>query len=278
MTSDEEQEALAAEYALGTLDAGEREQAELLIVDDPRFAALVRFWERRLGELNVMVDPVEPSADIWARIRERMGGMPPTGEIRLPELARPAPGVPPSNVVHLSRRLGRWRGLAAAASALAATLALFVAAWEFAPNMLPLKLRPPEREIIRTVTVEVPAKESPRLVAVLQKDAGGPAFLITVDTAQRTLTMRRVAAQPEPGKSYELWLVSDKFPAPRSLGVAESGEFTQRALQASYDPDTVNNATYAVSLEPEGGSPTGAPTGPVLFTGKLVEATPPASR
>jgi anti-sigma-K factor RskA len=142
--------------------------------------------------------------------------------------------------------------------------------------MLPLKLRPPEREIIRTVTVEVPAKESPRLVAVLQKDAGGPAFLLTVDTAQRTLTMRRVAAQPEPGKSYELWLVSDKFSAPRSLGVAGTGEFTQQALQASYDPDTVNNATYAISLEPEGGSPTGAPTGPVLFTGKLVEATPPS--
>jgi anti-sigma-K factor RskA len=29
-----------------------------------------------------------------------------------------------------------------------------------------------------------------------------------------------------------------------------------------------------VSLEPEGGSPTGLPTGPVLFTGKLVQATP----
>jgi anti-sigma-K factor RskA len=274
MRDDEDREALAAEYVLGTLEAEERAQAETLIVGDAEFAALVRFWERRLGELHPMVDPVTPPADVWEKIRERVGGLPPSGNVRLPEVDRLGREAPPSNVINLSDRLRTWRNVAAAASALAAMLALFVTAALFKPDMLPPKLRPQAQEIVRTV--EVPAKEPARLVAVLQKDANGPAFLLTVDTASRTLTMRRVAAQPEPGKSYELWLVSDKFPAPKSLGVAASGEFTQRALQASYDPDTVNSATYAVSLEPEGGSPTGAPTGPVLFTGKLVEATPPS--
>jgi anti-sigma-K factor RskA len=132
-------------------------------------------------------------------------------------------------------------------------------------------LRPPVR-IVEVLKETQPA----RLVAVLQKDASGPAFLLTVDTKSRTLTMRRVTAEQEPGKSYELWLVSDRYPAPRSLGLVETGEFTQRPLLAAYDPATVNSATYAVSLEPEGGSPTGTPTGPVLYTGKLVEATPPA--
>jgi anti-sigma-K factor RskA len=51
--------------------------------------------------------------------------------------------------------------------------------------------------------------------------------------------------------------------------------FTVRQVSAEYDPVTINRATYAVSLEPQGGSPTGAPTGPVLYSGKLVQATPP---
>jgi anti-sigma-K factor RskA len=269
MTQDEDQEALAAEYALGTLDADERAQAQARMDADIGFAALVRSWERRLGALNAMVDPVEPPPHIWERIRERLGGTEPSGAIRLPEVTQRAQ--PTSNVVYLSRRVDRWRGIAAATSALAATLALFVAAWELSPELLPQRLRPPVR-VVEVVKETQPA----RLVAVLQKDSNGPAFLLTVDTASRTLTMRRVAAEREPGKSYELWLVSDKYPAPRSLGVVDTGEFTQRPLLAAYDPDTVSSATYAVSLEPEGGSPTGAPTGPVLFTGKLVEATPPA--
>jgi len=270
MIRDEDQEALAAEYVLGALDADERKEAETLIADDAEFAAMVRYWEGRLGALNAMVDPVDPPPDIWEKIRERVGGLPPSADVRLPEVDRLARETPPSNVIALSRRLSTWRNVAAVASALAAVLALFVTASLVKPDLLPEKLRP----VVRTV--EVPSKEPP-LVAVLQKDASGPAFLLTVDTARRILTMRRVAAPQEPGKSYELWLVSDKFPAPRSLGVVTNAEFTQRALPASYDPETVNNATYAISLEPEGGSPTGVATGPVLFTGKLVEATPPAN-
>jgi len=41
-----------------------------------------------------------------------------------------------------------------------------------------------------------------------------------------------------------------------------------------YGAGVVRNATYAVSLEPAGGSPTGLPTGPVVYAGKLIEATP----
>jgi anti-sigma-K factor RskA len=36
----------------------------------------------------------------------------------------------------------------------------------------------------------------------------------------------------------------------------------------------MRSASYAVSLEPAGGSPSGVPTGPVLFTGNIVEAVP----
>jgi anti-sigma-K factor RskA len=89
--------------------------------------------------------------------------------------------------------------------------------------------------------------------------------------------VRRVSATPEANKSYELWMISSRLGSPRSLGVVGNGEFTQRALPGSYDTDTLRTATYAVSLEPAGGSKTGAPTGPVLFTGKAVESLPASS-
>jgi hypothetical protein len=65
--------ALAAEYVIGTLDPDERARANALLDVDEGFRALVRAWERRLGELHLMVEPVEPDGQIWDRIRDRVG-------------------------------------------------------------------------------------------------------------------------------------------------------------------------------------------------------------
>src|SRR5215467_13808540 len=65
-------DALAAEYVLGTLDFEERTQARALLDADEAFAAKVELWERRFGELHHMVEPVEPEAAIWARIKAKM--------------------------------------------------------------------------------------------------------------------------------------------------------------------------------------------------------------
>ena len=70
---DDAQDALAAEYVLGTLSADEREHAEALLTLDPAFAASVRMWERRLGELNVMVEAVEPPPELWDKIKSELG-------------------------------------------------------------------------------------------------------------------------------------------------------------------------------------------------------------
>ena len=109
---------------------------------------------------------------------------------------------------------------------------------------------------------------------MLERDAVPPAFVLLLDAAAHSLTLRRVGAPREPGKSYELWLISSKFPNPRSLCVVGADEFTRRPIPASFDIDTIRGASYAVSLEPAGGSPSGVPTGPILFTGKLVDALP----
>ena len=182
----------------------------------------------------------------------------------------------------LSRRMRRWRVAAAVFGAFAAGLVALILVAARAPHYLPEALRPqPEvrtvevpREVIREV--KVPTAEPGRFIAVLQTSAAAPAFIITADVAQRSLTVRRVAAETQAGHSYELWLISNRFQEPRSLGVIGASEFTHTATLAAYDPETIRDATFSVALEPEGGSPTGQPTGPVLFSGKLVEAVPPA--
>ncbi len=298
MSDNDDTDVLAAEFVLGTLDHEERTQVEARVAADKAFADKVRGWERRLGALHVMVDAVEPPPELYERIRARIAQAPHPAPMRLPggpsEAATAATG---AEIIRLRRRLGRWRDFGSVTAALAAVLAVFVAVAEFRPDLLPEALRPraapvqtaelppaPPTEPTPPAPPPAPTPSAPpapsaRYVAVLQKDASQPAFLVTVDLESKTLVIRRVSAEQEPGKSFELWLVSDKFSGPRSLGVVGSGDFTQRPIMADYDRETIDSATYAMSLEPEGGSPTGAPTGPVLYLGRLVEATPapPAS-
>ncbi len=349
---DDDHDALAAEYVLGTLSADERDQADALARIDPGFAEVVRQWERRLGELHVMVESVEPPPPVWEKIRQAISALPkaepeaprvekpaadtpqpeklaadmlhavnpapqpsrpveppkppetpdPTSPIAAlassllppdPELAapKPSPGLsdrllPPTpitkevgrsaEVVYLARRVRHWRRLTAGLATLAALLALYIAVWQVAPGLIPAPLQPHSGGLLARTTVPS-AAQGERLVAVLQHEPTAPAFLVMLDPQSRSLTVRRVAATPEAGRSYELWLISSRFPAPRSLGVVGNEEFTQRVIPANYDLDTLRGASYAVSLEPAGGSPSGAPTGPVLFTGKAVEASPRAN-
>ena len=65
MAYSEDHIALAAEYALGTLDADERVQVETMMTVDAEFTAIVRAWEHRLGALNQMVGSIEPRPIVW---------------------------------------------------------------------------------------------------------------------------------------------------------------------------------------------------------------------
>src|SRR5258708_27709836 len=73
MAYSEDHIALAAEYALGTLDGEERAQAEAMISVDKEFAAMVEAWSTKLGALNQMVGSVEPSPEVWDRIKMAAG-------------------------------------------------------------------------------------------------------------------------------------------------------------------------------------------------------------
>jgi len=292
MAYSEDHIALAAEYALGTLDADERAQVESMMAVDTDFEAIVQAWGFRLGVLNQMVGAVEPRPELWDRIKTAIGEAEPQASMALAETsppvdaeaalgesetAFPIPVVDDSNVIRLASRARRWRNVAAAMTALAAVLVAMLSVQVYQPDLLPVALRPKPRT--QVVEVRTPAQASAaQFVALLQKDSTSPAFILTVDAATKNFTVRRVGATTEPGKSYELWIVSDKLQRPRSLGVIGSNDFTARPALASYDTDTVNRATYAVTVEPEGGSPSGVATGPIVFTGKLIETVPPGER
>jgi anti-sigma-K factor RskA len=285
MAYSEDHIALAAEYALGTLDADERAQVESTMSADKDFTAMVGAWEYRLGVLNQMVGSVEPRPELWDRIRTAVGHSEPQAPLVLPDVQPlvapvvvvPAPAVDASNVIRLSARARRWRNVATFTTAIAAALVAMIAVGAYRPDLLPDALRPKSRiQMVEAKSPPASAPPSAQYVAVLQKEGGSPAFILTVDGATRNFTVRRVGAQPEPGKSYELWIVSDKLQRPRSLGVIGGNDFTARPVLSAYDFEVVNQATYAVTVEPEGGSPTGVATGPIVFTGKLVEAVPPA--
>ena len=195
-----------------------------------------------------------------------------------PQVVEAAPAVDASNVIRLSAQARRWRNIATAMTAIAAALVAIIAVGAYQPDLLPDALRPkPRTQVVQVKTPPVPAPPSAQYVAVLQKDGGSPAFILTVDGATRNFTVRKLGAAAEPGKSFELWLISDRLPRPRSLGVIGGSDFTARPTLASYDADVINAATYAVTVEQAGGSPDGNPHSAPVFAGKLIETVPPAA-
>ena len=241
MSDPEDIEALAGEYVLGTLDVAERTAVAARRPREPALDAAILAWERRLAPLDESAPLVEPPAGLFARIEAEIEGQP--GK---------SPGA--AEIVELSRRLRRWRAAALSGGAIAAALAIALLRHDILHDERP--------------------GEASNFVAVLQKDAVSPAFLVEVDLKARLLTVRPVAAERQPGKSYELWMIHDKLGAPKSLGVIADQGFTVRPALSGYDPSLVETAVYAITIEPSGGSPTGQPSSAPLWTGKLVQATP----
>jgi len=145
--------ALAAEYALGTLDADERAQVEAMTAADKDFAAIVDAWQHRLGVLNQMVGSIEPPPEVWDRIKSETGLAGPQAPLLLPETApRFAQAVPEvaervavpdnSNVISLAAQATRWRYVANFMTGIAAVLIAMIAVGAYRPDLLPDRFRP----------------------------------------------------------------------------------------------------------------------------------------
>jgi anti-sigma-K factor RskA len=228
---------LSGEYVLGTLAPAERAEVAARRLREPLLDEAILYWEKCLAPLDDATPEITPEPATWRSILARLDAH--------------TVGIENATVIDLTRRLKRWRTAALASGALAACIAIGFAWRE-------TDLRAPQGNF----------------VAVLQHDAASPAFIVDVDLRSRQVSVRPVAAAHAPGKSYELWLIHDSLGAPQSLGVVADQGFTVRPSLANYDRAAIENGTYAVTLEPEGGSPNGKPSAPPLWTGKLIQATP----
>jgi anti-sigma-K factor RskA len=72
----------------------------------------------------------------------------------------------------------------------------------------------------------------------------------------------------DPGTAWELWLLPGGERKPVSLGLITTHETQTVQVPAHLLPAIDAAWGLAMSVEPEGGSPTGAPTGPVLYKGR----------
>jgi anti-sigma-K factor RskA len=237
------QDRLAAEYALGTLRGAARRRLQRWMREDAALAMAVARWEARLGPLAGAVAPVKPPARLWRAIEQQVG---------------PAAGAP-----GLWERIAFWRNLGLVASGM--TAALLVA------NIL--VSQQPQEAAPSPVVLRVPAEQIPSsYIAVLSEPKSQRAVLIAwAGQKSDKLWLRTLdAAIHVPDRSLELWALP-KTGAPKSLGLVAAGEKGELQLPAVADQSLGEVPALAVSLEPRGGSPTGAPTGPVLFSGPCVK-------
>lgn len=149
------------------------------------------------------------------------------------------------------RLVSRWRNAAIAAMSVAAALVVYVG------------VRPVPDPII--VTRQAP----PPLVAMLTGERGIQVAL-TVDLGGRAIRTTPIKLDAGAGNA-ELWVIPHDG-KPRSLGTFDDHAKSKHNMDAPMALFMGPDSTFAVSLEPKGGSPTGSPTGPVVATGKLIRA------
>jgi anti-sigma-K factor RskA len=221
---------LAAEYALGTLRGPARRRYEALLPAHPALREALAQWQERLTPLSQSVPAVPVPVAVWQGIERRLfGGQP--GE------AQAGAALP------WWQRVMPWRAISGLATA--AAVAMFV------------------------VASQVPEAQAPIVVVLGANPEAAQAlnasFVASVSRDGRALVLRPLNdLRLSPGRVLELWAVPAQG-APRSLGLVQSSGATTllRAQLLS------NTAAFAVSVEPAGGSPTGAPTGPIVSVGKL---------
>ena len=229
-----EDEAQAAEYALGLLTGVDKALLDARLAQDSDFAAQVEAWRERFAPLADEAAPQAPPADVWRAIDRRL----------------------PANDdgAAAGERVRFWRratagSLALAAASIAAVLVLL---------------------INRPAVPDDPMAPPVMLNASLAGENSTPLFVAFYDPARQAMVVTSlVPGGTDPAHAHELWLLPPGA-SPRALEIIEPG--TARALPMS--PDVVQmiaeGAQLAVSVEPPGGSPDKtAPSGPIAASGKL---------
>lgn len=226
---------LASEYVLGTLSAERRRQVEAELPRNPELQAAVHYWEERLLPLTELVEPEEPSMQLWPRIEHSLG------------ITRTAaPAKQEGGLAHWWNNLNFWRTLAAGGFVAASVMAIMLNTQQAAPV--------PQFMIV----LAAPQDMSPGWI--MQADSSQSIQLIPLQTTE-------VPQQ----KSLQLWTKADGWDGPVSLGLVQPGQPVRVPLEKL--PPLEPNQLFEITLEPYQGSPINRPTGPILYIGRAVKMT-----
>jgi anti-sigma-K factor RskA len=222
---------LAAEYVLGTLVGRARARFESLMRYDPGLRQLVAEWEARLTPLARAGSEIAPPERVWRAL-----------DRRIRRAKRPA---------GWWESLAVWRTFAATGTAFALILSVVIGT--------------------------MPRPEAPMsTIAVMSDDGGSPAMVVAWPPmkAMRDPHVRVKIVQEHPTMapttSWELWLLPGGKGTPVSLGLVSLDAVQVMKLPAAVAAKMQGAWGMALSVEPAGGSPTGTPTGPVIFKGQCV--------
>jgi anti-sigma-K factor RskA len=227
LRNDALRDALAAEYALGTLRGPARRRFERSLAGDAALRARVQAWQERLAPLDAATQPVQPPERIWRSIEARI---------------RPAQRQPGAGWWDSVRF---WRG---------AAFAGFLSAGALAITLGVLLPRQPEMMVV----VMSDQREQPAMTVSWRMD----------DRGRKRLRIRVLGhADMAPDTAWELWALPAGGGKPVSLGLIGTHETQTMMLPAQLAQMIGAAQGLAMSVEPKGGSPTGLPTGPVLYQG-----------
>lgn len=229
LTPLQEDEALAAELALGLLDGPEAETAVSRLTSDPGFAEAVRGWQERLAGLAEGLTPVMAPARARQNIRERLGHAIP------PLLNDP------------TERTPWWRGPLGAILGLAAVAAVAL-----------LLVLPAMRGM-------APAPDAPGYQAQLVAAAQNLSVSATARGREMEVALESGAAPS--GRDWEIWWIEPDGGEVVSIGLVPREGVLRMTLPEGLDLE--DGVQIALSDEPEGGSPTGVATGPVVVVAPL---------
>lgn len=234
----ESRAAATGEYVLGTLSLDDYSTFRQALAQSSELQAEVYAWQDRLLGLSALAAPLTPSPQLWQRIDTSLNAIG-SAEPRLPR-STSAVGMP------WWQKLGWWQGLSGLA--LAACLVL-------------------------TVLLVQRGAEAPmgaRYLAVLQSPQDGAAGWLVEVQAGGKLRLQPMSdtAAPPPGRSLQFWTKPQGAASPTSLGLVRAGQLLE--LPVSRLPGVGAQQLFEITLEPENGSPSGRPTGPILYVGRTI--------
>ncbi len=273
-------EQLAASHALGTLRGGARRRFEALARDSAVVRTQALLWQERLASLTELTPSEAPSPNVWKRIAHRVALERRAVQGAQTAQAKVAPAEPARARWRFAWPIGAWRG-AAIAGAVASVAGVVVGMRQHQEigalsNQLALAgqdhlvlAQKAESLSLQNAQLldQVAAQPDIAYVAVLADGKAQAAMLVTLDARQQSLQWKSVAEHPiAPNKSLQLWALPTDG-TPTSLGVL--GERPAERFKVNV-PQLSRVPALAVSLEPKGGVAQGGPTGPVLFSGRVL--------